>query len=164
MKFFHIFRLSFFVYVFSISLRIVRRLNKNNKKKHMFNRTKDVIQGCWKLYKRTMTNSGLWFFITFYFAIYAHQLLLFWLKLIEYEPVAGSCCIWKLLVDRPNGRRIILPKSFSLSIISAFIFSLRSSMRGGSLTEAARASALSGSSSRTRLKSAKLSSSLSLSS
>lgn len=86
------------------------------------------------------------------------------LKLIEYDPVEGSCFISKFCVDSPNGRRIMLPRSFSLPIISSFMRSLRSWILGGSRAWAARASALSGSSSRICLKSSRLSSSLSASS
>lgn len=35
------------------------------------------------------------------------------LKLIVYPPESVGCS-WKLLVDKPNGRRIMLPRSFSL--------------------------------------------------
>uniref|UniRef100_A0A182U6R4 Lactamase_B domain-containing protein n=1 Tax=Anopheles melas TaxID=34690 RepID=A0A182U6R4_9DIPT len=72
-----------------------------------------------------------------------------WLKLIEYEPVWGSCFISKFCVDSPNGRSIMLPRSFSLPIISSFSRSLRSAIFGGNRTWADRASPLPGSSSST---------------
>lgn len=59
--------------------------------------------------------------------------LLFWTKLIEYPPVLGSCCIWKLLVDKPKGRRIEFPISLSLPSISVFNFSFRSFISPGNL-------------------------------
>lgn len=46
-----------------------------------------------------------------------HHLLLllgFCTKLMEYEPVAASWFSWKLLVERPNGRRTMFPRSLSL--------------------------------------------------
>lgn len=32
---------------------------------------------------------------------------------MEYPPELGSCFIWKLSVERPNGRRTIFPRSFN---------------------------------------------------
>lgn len=84
-----------------------------------------------------------------------------WLKLTEYDPVFGSCCIWKLLVERPNGFKIIFPRSLSFPIISAFKRSFRSSTIGVSRAIFALASTFDASISNIFLWSAKLSSNLS---
>ena len=39
------------------------------------------------------------------------------LKLMEYEPVAGSLTVWKLSRDMPNFPSTVLPRSFSLPAV-----------------------------------------------